>query len=94
MRARLLLAVLVLSQLGPARARADHVKDPAELLPANTIVYGELRQPGRFAKEVASLFEGSPWRTFPTRWRSCSRAANARGTSRVWGRPAWPSPRR
>src|SRR4051794_11096736 len=65
MRARLLLAVLVLSLLGPARARADHVKDPAELLPANTIVYGELRQPGQFAREVASLFEGSALENVP-----------------------------
>jgi hypothetical protein len=50
---------MIVSLLGPARALADHVKDPAEVLPAKTIVYGELRQPGQLAKEIASLFEGS-----------------------------------
>src|SRR4051794_2730613 len=65
MRARLLLVAVVLSPLGPVRARADHVKDPAEVLPAKTIIYGELRQPGQLAKEVASLFEGSALENVP-----------------------------
>jgi hypothetical protein len=57
MRTRLLLAAVVLAL--PGAAWADHIKDPAEVLPAKTIAYAELRQPGQFAKEVASLFEGS-----------------------------------
>src|SRR5262249_35851705 len=43
----------------PGVARSDHIKNPAEVLPAKTIAYGELRQPGQLVKEVASLFEGS-----------------------------------
>src|SRR5438067_11915570 len=65
MRAHLLLVAVVLSLLGPVRARADHIKDPAEVLPAKTIAYGELRQPGQLAKEVASLFEGSALENVP-----------------------------
>src|SRR5436190_10624702 len=65
MRTRLLLAAVVLSLLGSSRARADHLKDPAEVLPAKTIVYGELRQPGQLVKEIGSLLEGSALENVP-----------------------------
>ena len=50
------VAVLSLSWAAPA---PTSVKDPAELLPANTLAYAELRQPGKLVKEFADLFEGS-----------------------------------
>src|SRR5262249_50678541 len=59
MRTRLLLAVVVLALPGTTPARADHIKDPAEVMPAETVAYVELRQPGQLVKEIASLFEGS-----------------------------------
>src|SRR5262245_27385362 len=59
MRTRLLLAVVVLALPGTTPARADHIKDPAELMPAKSVVYVELHQPGQLVKEIASLFEGS-----------------------------------
>jgi len=65
MRTRLLLAAVVFSLLGSAGARADHLKDPAEVLPAKTIVYGELRQPGQLVKEIGSLLEGSALENVP-----------------------------
>src|SRR5262249_42960178 len=52
-----LVALLSLS-LGSLRA-AEPIKDPAELLPAGTLAYGELRQPGPLVKEFAGLFEDS-----------------------------------
>src|SRR5262249_20677581 len=65
MRTRLLLAAVVFSLLGSARVRADHLKDPAEVLPAKTVVYGELRQPGQLVKEIGSLLEGSALENVP-----------------------------
>jgi hypothetical protein len=59
MRTRLLLAAVVLALPGTTPARADHIKDPAELMPAKTVVYVELRQPGQLVKEIANLFEGT-----------------------------------
>ncbi len=59
MRTRLLLAAVVLALPGTTPARADHIKDPAEVMPAKTVVYVELRQPGQLVKELANLFEGS-----------------------------------
>src|SRR4051812_26644173 len=53
----LLLAVLVLGGGGPALAQGLH--HPAEWVPAKTLVYAELREPGMLANEIASLFEGS-----------------------------------
>jgi hypothetical protein len=48
--------VLSLSWAAPA---PTPVTDPAELLPATTLAYAEVRQPGQLVKEFASLFEGS-----------------------------------
>lgn len=56
MRSRL-FATLAL--LFGATAAPAQIKSPADLLPADTLAYGELRQPGQLAREVASLFEGS-----------------------------------
>ena len=41
------------------------VKRPAELLPASTLAYAEVRQPGRLAAEFAGLFAGSVVGDFP-----------------------------
>src|SRR5262249_29794956 len=57
MRTRLLLAAVVLALPGTTPARADHIKDPAEVMPAKSVVYVELHQPGQLVKEIASLFE-------------------------------------
>ncbi|HEV3262736.1 MAG TPA: hypothetical protein VG013_38225 [Gemmataceae bacterium] len=62
MRPRVLLSVAVLwvLPLSPLRAGLEpSIDDPAALVPAKTLAYAELRQPGQLAKEIASLFEGS-----------------------------------
>src|SRR5207248_3055674 len=41
------------------------VKDAAELLPAQTLAYVEINQPGKLAKEVAQLLKGSPFDNLP-----------------------------
>lgn len=58
------VALLSLSLTWAAPAPTQ-VKDPAELLPAGTLAYAEVRQPGRFAGEFAGLFEGSVLGDFP-----------------------------
>jgi hypothetical protein len=55
-------ALLLTLCLGAARAQ---VKDAAELLPAQTLAYAEINQPGKLAKEVAQLIKGSPFDNFP-----------------------------
>jgi hypothetical protein len=49
-------AVVVLALAGPARAQT---KDPAELFPAQTLAYLEVRQPDRLTRELAGLIKGS-----------------------------------
>jgi hypothetical protein len=53
----LLLASVLFVSISPVRGQ--QIKDPAEVLPAGTLGYVELRQPGPLAKEVAGLFKGS-----------------------------------
>src|SRR5262245_66681281 len=53
------LAPLALLCLFPVVASAEPIKDPAEVMPARTLAYLELRQFGQLYKEFASLFEGS-----------------------------------
>jgi hypothetical protein len=55
-------AVLLLGLVGPVPAQ---FKDPAELLPANTLAYLELREPAQVSKEVASLIKGSALEDMP-----------------------------
>ena len=43
----------------PGLAAAQTVKNPADVMPAKTVGYLELRQPGQLIKEVQSLLEGS-----------------------------------
>jgi hypothetical protein len=38
---------------------AQPIKDPAAVMPANVLVYGEVRQPGELVKEFVSLVENS-----------------------------------
>ena len=45
--------------LGTGWAHAQTIKDPAELFPAQVLVYAELRQPGALAENLVGLFEGS-----------------------------------
>src|SRR5262245_50236078 len=66
MRLRVPITLTVLFALGAGLAQAAglkekavSIKDPAEVLPAKTLAYGEFRQPGQFLKEFADLFEGS-----------------------------------
>src|SRR5438552_2665693 len=60
MRPRSFLTAALLCLFAATLARADQpVKDPAELLPAETLAVAELRQPGALLKELASLFEGT-----------------------------------
>lgn len=61
---KFLAATLVCLALVPA-ARTQEVKDPAELMPAGTLAYAELRHPGQLVKEIASLFEGSAFGNVP-----------------------------
>lgn len=58
---RTILTILAAAFLFPwcPSTRAQEIKSPADVLPENTLAYLELRQPGAFAKEVASLIEGS-----------------------------------
>ncbi len=59
MRPRTLIitaATLCLFFAVPAGAEQP-IKDPAALLPAETLAYAELRQPGMLLKEIADLFE-------------------------------------
>ncbi|HEX5268900.1 MAG TPA: hypothetical protein VFW33_00370, partial [Gemmataceae bacterium] len=49
-------AAVVLALAGPALAQP---KDPAELFPAQTLAYLEVRQPDRLTRELNSLIKGS-----------------------------------
>jgi len=49
-------AVVVLVLAGPALAQP---KDPAELFPAQTLAYAELRQPDKLSRELTGLIKGS-----------------------------------
>lgn len=53
----LLSAVLFLCCDGPALAQ--EARHPAEWVPAKSLVYAELREPGMLARELAGLFEAS-----------------------------------
>jgi hypothetical protein len=67
-RASLLsLAALALVSIGTARAEEPkEIKDPAALLPAHTLVYGELWQPGRLIQEINGLLKDSALEDVPT----------------------------
>ena len=56
------LAPALLLFAGSAHAQ---VKEPAELLPAETLAYVELRQPERLARELAALTKGSALDNLP-----------------------------
>jgi hypothetical protein len=47
---------VLLALAGPALAQP---KDPAELFPAQTLAYAEVRQPDKLSRELASLIKGS-----------------------------------
>jgi hypothetical protein len=49
-------AAVLLALAGPALAQP---KDPAELFPAQTLAYAEVRQPDKLSRELASLIKGS-----------------------------------
>src|SRR5262249_43764191 len=59
MRPSLSALVGVMVMLARSPPRAQVIKSPAEVLPAGTLAYIELHQPGILAKEVARLVEGS-----------------------------------
>jgi hypothetical protein len=42
-----------------ATVHAQEIKNPAEVLPKETLAYAELQQPGQVAMEIAALLEGS-----------------------------------
>lgn len=57
MRKLLLLAMVGLT--GTQSLAAQEIKNPAELMPANALVYGEIRQIGALAQEIRRLVEDS-----------------------------------
>src|SRR5438105_12741854 len=59
MRSRLSGIVLALPLLWGAFANAQDIKSPADVLPADTLAYVELRHPGQLVRELAGLLEGS-----------------------------------
>ncbi len=61
-RPTLLGAAALFVLVGPALAQP---KDPAELLPADTLAYLELREPGPVAREVQGLIKGSDLENMP-----------------------------
>src|SRR5262245_56411966 len=44
---------------------AQDIKSPADVMPAKTLVYGELRHVGRLGQEIAALFAGSALSNVP-----------------------------
>jgi hypothetical protein len=56
MRSYLPAVAVLLALAGPALAQP---KDPAELFPAQTLAYLEVRQPDKLTRELASLIKGS-----------------------------------
>jgi hypothetical protein len=60
-----LVTLTLLTVLWAGPARAQKIDSPADLLPANTVAYGELRHPGQLLKEIHSLFEGSALGNLP-----------------------------
>jgi hypothetical protein len=65
MRPRTLFTAAALCLYFTLSATAEPVKDPASLLPADTLAYAELRQPGASVKEIAGLFENTPFANVP-----------------------------
>jgi hypothetical protein len=51
--------LLSLSWTAPTQAQKGKIQSPAELFPADTLVYAELQKPGQLAMEVRELFKGS-----------------------------------
>jgi len=66
-------AAVVLALAGPARAQP---KDAAELFPASTLAYLEVRQPERLSRELTALVKGSALDDLPA---TMSRAREKRG---------------
>ena len=50
---------------GPPPLWAQTIKNPADVMPAKTVVYGELRQVGQLGQEIAGLFGGSALSNVP-----------------------------
>jgi hypothetical protein len=61
-RVRALVILLFLVLAGPVRAQT---KEPAELLPAQTLAYVEVRQPERLSREITGLLRGSALEDLP-----------------------------
>jgi hypothetical protein len=79
-RTLLLSAVAVLGGT-PASQAARPVKSPADLFPANTVAYAEVRQPGRLMNEIRSLFEGSVLADVPASLADLQAKYDPRGTA-------------
>ncbi len=59
MRRHLLLLAVGAVLVGTPAAPAQAVKAPGSYIPARALAYAEVRQPGRLAQEIRSLFQGS-----------------------------------
>jgi hypothetical protein len=84
MRLRWLVGLAAVA-VGGGAAPAQTVRNPAEILPAKTLVYFQLREPGTFLKEVAGLFEGSALDNVPAslhKLRAGVQEAGPAGSSR------------
>jgi hypothetical protein len=54
-----LLVSLPLARVAAADAGTKEIKDTAELFPAQTLAYLEVRQPARLSREITALFKGT-----------------------------------
>ncbi len=59
MRCFILLGVTMWLTLQPAVAPAAPIQDPAAAMPADALVYGEIREPGKLMDTFNDLFKGS-----------------------------------
>lgn len=65
MRKIMLVLVVMAGLAGRQSLLAQDIKSPAELIPANALVYGELRQVGPLAMEIRRLIETSALGNLP-----------------------------
>lgn len=67
MRWHLSLAAVILTVaiIQPVQAQPREIKDAADLLPAQTLAYLELRQPDQLGKEIAALIKDSALENIP-----------------------------
>ncbi len=54
-----LATALLLCGAATVQAQGNKIQSPAELFPADTLMYAEVQKPGELAKEVRGLFKGS-----------------------------------